>query len=268
MNSFQHHHESLSLFAVNNPRTGNILQKDLSRPFRSRVTKVSSKSREKIMNRKGQYFLLDKIQNRIEFGLTTELITKLTPKASRRVVEKFIGDESRVASMLWDPKLMKKIDKQTYRLQLKPLSFLTLSLSPSVDVIMWVEDKMLHVSSSNETLSESDKTPVFYLESIGFDPNIKILPGVGITPRSLNINIETVGSLQVTQDGEGLQGKIGFVTTGKLPGPFLLLPDQALKRASELISNTVKLFIVRTFEKSVINEFSNFFSEEKRKGLI
>jgi len=268
MNSFQHHHESLSLFAVNNPRTGNILQKDLSRPIRSRVNKVSSKSREKIMNRKGQYFLLDKIQNRIEFGLTTELITKLTPKASRRVVEKFIGDESRVASMLWDPKLMKKIDKQTYRLQLKPLSFLTLSLSPSVDVIMWVEDKMLHVSSSNETLSESDKTPVFYLESIGFDPNIKILPGVGITPRSLNINIETVGSLQVTQDGEGLQGKIGFVTTGKLPGPFLLLPDQALKRASELISNTVKLFIVRTFEKSVINEFSNFFSEEKRKGLI
>jgi len=223
--------------------------------------------RKNILNRKGNRFYLDKVKNIIEFGLSAELVTNLTPQAPRRFIEKFVQDEDRIASSLWDSKLRKKIGKQTYRLQLRPLKFVTLQLEPSVDMVMWVEEKNVQTTVTTSKNINNDTTPVFYLQSIGFDPNLQLLPGVGFNSESLNINIETCGSMQVSRNGSGLEGKIGFVTSGKLPVPLLLLPESVLKSAADLLSNTVKVFIIQTFEKSVIKEYQNFYREEKSKSM-
>merc|ERR1712157_67620 len=104
-------------------------------------------------------------------------------------------------------------------------------------------------------------TPVFYLQSIDFDPNIQLVPGLNIDSKTLSIDIKVVGSMEVSSNGKGVTGKIGFVSSGYLPPPLRLLPDSALKSATSLINMTVKNFAVKSFQRGAKLEYQKFIKE-------
>mmetsp|Transcript_11296 Transcript_11296/g.17317 ORF Transcript_11296/g.17317 Transcript_11296/m.17317 type:complete len:134 (+) Transcript_11296:1-402(+) len=131
------------------------------------------------------------------------------------------------------------------------LQFVTLQLQPSVDMRMWTKPR-------------KDGSPVFYIQSVGFEPNIEVLPGIGIDANSLGIVIEVVGQLAPTPDGTGVAGKIAFQTSGKLPPAFLILPEAVIKAASDAINNTITKFAIESFEKGAKSKYAEFLQAREK----
>jgi len=139
--------------------------------------------------------------------------------------------------------MIRELGQNVYRLQLMKLRFVTIELAPWVDVKMW-----------------NDEHGRFLLESIGFDPNVQILPGVNILSDQLGIDV--VGLLGVSESGTGLKGRIGFQSSGDLPLPLRIVPEMVLKQATNLINREVSNFAVRSFERGAVKEYERFLNSE------
>lgn len=206
----------------------------------------SERERQTILSRNGEHFKLDRMRGNIEFGSSSRIQTILDG-ADEAAVKRWLSDDKQIAMSIWDPKLIKEVDPKVYRLKLMKLMFVTIQLSPHVDVRMYEEGG----GSS------------FKLESVAFDPNIQILPGVGVSADQLGILIDVVGELYPSRDGKGVDGKIGFVTKGELPPPMRLLPEQALKSSLSTINRTITNFAISNFQRGARDKFREFLLAER-----
>jgi hypothetical protein len=212
----------------------------------------TTRERNTILDRNGEYFTLDRFSGKIQFG-SSSLIRTTLDDASMPLIEKWLSNDKAIAMSIWDEKLIQEVEPQVYRLKLMTLMFVTIQLSPHVDVRMWTDTNNNNSGGSNI---------VFKLESIGFDPNIQILPGVGVNADSLGILIDVVGELYPSRDGRAVEGKIGFVTSGELPPPMRLLPEQALKGSLSTINKTITNFAVKSFKDGARRKFAQFLRDE------
>lgn len=201
-----------------------------------------SKNREKILSRSGSHFQLNRFSGRVEFGSTANLVTSL-PNAD--MVSEWLSDEKRVAMSIWDEKLITDLGDNKYRMELMTLQFVTIQLAPKVDNIMWTE-------------RDANGNPVFKLQSEGFDPNIQVLPGMNVPASQLGLDIEVVGELKPSRNGQGVEGKIGFQTSGNLVFGMNLLPEPALKTASNVICKTISDFAIASFQKGCRQNYQDF----------
>eukprot|EP00978_Attheya_sp_CCMP212_P006809 scaffold15840_cov43-Attheya_sp.AAC.1 len=230
---------------------------------------AKKKEREAILNRNGEYFRLDRMRGKIEFGRTVNLVTNFNKDASNQEsIATWLEDERRVATSIWDPNLMTELGDSMYQLQLMTLRFVTIQLSPSVDVQMWI-DVEEQQSNDNDNASGSGSgllsLPAFKLQSVSFDPNVQIFPGIGLTAEQLGIEISVVGELRPSADGRGVTGQIGFVSGGDLPPPLRLAPEGLLKTASRTISKTVADFAVQSFQDGASAKYREFMIQQQQQ---
>jgi hypothetical protein len=208
--------------------------------------------RKVLLARNGPHFLLERMKGSIEFGATANLVTQLDNKATAKDdIMVWLQDERSLALSIWDKKLMKEMGDSVYRLQVMPLRFVTISMSPWVDVRM------------KTAIDPATQQPVFTVQSVNFDPNIELMPGMRISAQSLGVVIEVAGELRPSADGKGVTGCIAFQTKGKLPPPMRLLPEPALKAASDTINQTIVNFAVKNFEKGAGEMYRDFKSKEQ-----
>lgn len=217
-------------------------------------TKIGTgKRRKELLTRKGPYFKLNKQSGKIEFGATANLLTQLEPddEPNFELICDWLRDEKGLALSIWDESMTTDKGNSVYRLSVMPLQFVTLKVNPWVDMEM------------KTLMGKSNGKPIFCLQSINFDPNIELLPGVKFDSKSLNIIIEVAGQLKPTNDGKGVIGAIAFQTTGTLSPPLRLLPDAALQAASDTINDTVVQFAVKSFQKGAKAKY-----KEAKQGLL
>ncbi|KAL7526175.1 hypothetical protein ACHAWF_004609 [Thalassiosira exigua] len=232
---------SLARSASRRPTLGSEL---FARPSGARKS-WTARERDEILGRDGEYFKLDRMRGDISFGSSSRIRTILDG-SDEALVRRWLSNDEQIAMSIWDPKLIKEVEPKVYRLNLMTLMFVTIQLSPHVDMKMW-----------------TDENGSFNLESVAFDPNIQILPGVGVSADSLGILIDVVGELYPSKDGRGVEGKIGFVTSGELPPPMRLLPEPALKSSLSTINRTITNFAVSSFQKGARTKFRQFLKEER-----
>lgn len=205
----------------------------------------SARERDAILGRDGEYFKLDRMRGKIEFGSSSRIQTSFDG-SDEASVRRWLADDEQIAMSIWDPKLIREVEPKVYRLKVMTLMFVTIQLSPHVDVRMW-----------------TDEGGSFNLESVAFDPNIQLLPGIGVSADSLGISIDVVGELYPSKDGKGVDGKIGFVTSGELPPPMRLLPEPVLKSSLSTINRTISNFAVSSFQNGARTKFSQFLQSER-----
>lgn len=215
--------------------------------------------RKELLKRNGPYFSLDKFSGEIEFGAATKLVTDLSksPGVDRASIEEWLGDNDGkgLALSIWDENLMTAMPNSVYRLQTMPLKFVTLELQPSVDLQMWTQP-------AGKNRAGRQLPPIFKLNSIAFETNLRLLPGLGIiSSESLGIVIEVAGDLRPSEDGKGVTGTISFQTKGLLPPPLRILPQNALKLAADAINDTIVQFAVASFEEGAIKKYDEFMRE-------
>lgn len=212
----------------------------------------ASKNRDIILRREGTHFKLNRFSGRVEFGSTANLITSFD-NADMKSVQMWLSDEKQVAMSIWDEKLIRDLGNNMYRLKLMKLQFVTITLAPEVDNRMWTEQ-------------DTSLGPVFKLQSMGFDPKIQLAPGLNIPASSLKIDIEVVGELKACKNGKGVEGKIAFLSSGDLPPPLRLLPEPALKAASDTICKTVSDFAIKSFQMGARNKYREFLLSSSRSS--
>jgi len=231
------------------------------------VVKLSPKERAvrtKLLDgsKNGPFFKLDRFGGKIEFGATANLVTTLAGANSQNLQE-WIQDERRIAMSIWDKDLIREKPNNVFELKVMTLQFVTIQLAPSVDIRMW---------SQPPSASSSSEVPQFLMQSVSFDPNIQLLPGIGMSAKDLGIQIEVVGELQPTQDGKGVEGKITYRSTGLLPPPMRLLPEVAIKTAVNTISDTVTSFAISNFQKGdariTCKEFLELIELESKTKIL
>ena len=207
--------------------------------------------RKELLARKGPFFLLERMKGTIEFGATANLVTQLDNKASAKDdITLWLQDERGLALSIWDKKLIKEMGDSVYRLQIMPLRFVTMSMQP------WVDVRMI------TTIDPATQEPIFTVQSINFDPNIEIMPGMRINAATLGVLIEVAGELRPSATGKGVTGCIAFQTKGKLLPPLRLLPEPALKAASDTINQTIVNFVVQNFQKGATEMYQDFQRKE------
>ena len=183
-------------------------------PFKNPTQLFASKKtwtkreRETILSRNGEYFKLNRMSGKISFGSSSRIQTTFDG-ADEASVRRWLSNDEQIAKSIWDPKLIKVIEPKVYRLKIMTLMFVTIQLAPHVDVRMYTDESK----------------GSFNLESVAFDPNIQILPGIGLNAKDLGILIDVVGELYPSKDEIGVDGKIGFVTSGELPPPMRYVYD-------------------------------------------
>ena len=212
----------------------------------TQLASYASKSRDIILKRDGTHFKLNRFSGKVEFGSTANLVTTFENSDMESICD-WLSDERRVALSIWDENLIKELGQSTYRLELMKLQFVTIQLAPKVDNKMWIE-------------KDANGLPVFKLQSIDFDPNIELLPGLNVPAESLGIQIEVVGELKPSKDGKGVEGRIGFVSGGELPPPMRLLPEPVLKSATNLICKTVSEFAIMSFQNGARSQYKDYLS--------
>jgi Protein of unknown function (DUF1997) len=232
-------------------RKGGQQQAELQRQGRRRI----------LLSRTGPHFQLNRFTGQIEFGATAQLTTKLTDDATEKErrtneIDTWLKDERGMAMSIWDEKLTTDLGNHVYRLQIMTLQFVTLQLSPSVDVRM----KTVMMGDAN---NKQQQQPVFSLDSVNFDPNIEFLPGMKISAESLGIVIEVAGEMRALPNGNGVSGRISFQTSGSLPPPMRILPDAVLKAASDSINETVANFAIASFQRGARAQFRAFLQKQQ-----
>jgi hypothetical protein len=212
---------------------------------------LSDERRKVLLTRKGPYFQIDRTKNLIEFGATANLVTDLVlggeaADSIAATISDWLLDEQGLALSIWDPKLTTEMGNNVYRLQTMSLQFVTIQLAPTVDLEM-------------KTILPDGGAPTFMLKSVGFDPNIQILPGMRFDASSLGIVIETAGILRQSTSREGsVAGLIAFQTTGQLPAFLRIVPEAVLRAASDSINQTIVKFAVDNFQTGAKRNFQQF----------
>eukprot|EP00536_Pseudo-nitzschia_multiseries_P007985 jgi/Psemu1/305373/fgenesh1_kg.194_\ len=236
----------------------------LKAALKSKQTPEQKARRKELLKRDGPYFQLDKLSGSIEFGAATKLVTDLSQSkdCSKESIEEWLSDSDGkgLALSIWDESLMEVLPNSVYRLQTMPLKFVTLELQPSVDLQMWTQP-------SGKNRAGRLLPPIFKLNSVGFETNLRLLPGMGVvSSESLGIFIEVAGDLRPSEDGKGVTGTISFQTKGVLPGPLRLLPQSALKVAADSINEKIVELAVASFEKGAIGKYVEFMQQRSAKA--
>lgn len=206
-------------------------------------------------NPDGDIFKLNPFSGRIEFGNAGSAAIKLD-NGDEESITRWLKDVKQVALSIWDTDMIKELGNDVFQLDLMTLQLVTIQLKPSVDVKMWTEEI--------DTVDGGKRT-VFKLQSVGFDPNIQVLPFVGVPDDALKLEVEVAGELYVDKDGKGLSGRIGFISTGNLPPPMRMVPEPVLRAAITTINRTVSAFAILGFERGVTQNFSKYLLSAKTR---
>ena len=214
--------------------------------------------RKELLKRDGNHFQLDRLGGTVEFGAAANLVTELEDSDDNlELIETWLAkDDGRgLALSIWDENLLTEQGNGVFRLQTMPLQFVTLQLQPAVDVQMWTQP-------SGRNKAGRLLPPIFKMHSLGFEPNLQILPGMSITAESLGLVLEVVGDLRPTVDGKGVTGKICFQSKGALPPPLSLVPESALKLAAQTINDQVVKFAISSFQKGARQKYTEYKAQQ------
>ncbi len=161
-------------------------------------------------------------------------------------IQHYLRQPQRLVHALVDTSRIQQITDEVFRLKMRPLTFLSLSIQPTVDMRVWAE--------SNGTI---------YLRSVGCE----IVGFEYINQRfSLNLN----GNLSPYQlsTGTRLQGRADLEVQVDLPPPFSFTPKPILEATGNGLLKSVLLTVKQRLLHQLLADYRHWVvSQTKDKGL-
>ena len=135
-------------------------------------------------------------------------------------IQHYLRQPQRLVNALVDRSQIEQLSDEVFRIKMRPLTFMTLSIQPTVDLRVWAEP--------NGTI---------YLQSVACE-----IRGVEYINRRFALNLQ--GYLSPCQmNGKGLTGKADLNVQVELPLPFSLTPMPILEAAGSSLLRSVLLTI-------------------------
>jgi len=155
-------------------------------------------------------------------------------------IQHYLRQPQRLVNALVDPSRIEQLSEENFRLKMRPLAFMTLSIQPTVDLRVWAE--------SNGTI---------HLQSVGCE-----IRGVEYIDQRFALNLK--GYLSPCQtNGGSLTGKADLEVQVELPFPFSLTPTPIIEAAGNGLLKSVLLTIKQRLLHQLLVDYSRWVSDTK-----
>ncbi|MBD2503564.1 DUF1997 domain-containing protein [Anabaena azotica] len=157
------------------------------------------------------------------------MLTKFTASLSVEIavpeqpipIQHYLRQPQRLVNALVDQKRIRQLSEEVFRLKMRPLSFMSLSIQPTVDMRVWAE--------SNGTI---------YLRSVGCE-----ILGFEYINQRFSLNLRGYLSPYQSKTGTRLEGKADLEVQVDLPPPFSLTPKPILETTGNGLLKSVLLTV-------------------------
>jgi hypothetical protein len=178
---------------------------------------------------------------------------ELTVREEPIPIQHYLRQPHRLIKALVDPSRIEQLGHECFRLKMRPLQFLTLSIQPVVDMHVW---------------ATTDGT--IHLESVSCEIR-------GVEYINQRFNLKLVGRLApVCIEGvTHLQGKADLEVQVELPPPFLLTPKALLEATGNGLLRSILLTIKQRLMHQLLSDYRKWaltqaenLSSQEASGLL
>ncbi len=158
-------------------------------------------------------------------------------------IQHYLRQPQRLVNALMDPSRTEQLDEDCFRLKMRPLSFMMLSIQPIVDMQIWAD--------SNGTI---------HLRSLNCE-----LRGIEYLNRRFSLKL--IGTLcpQQVRGKTRLVGKADLMVKVELPPPFLLTPAPILEATGNGLLKSVLLTIKQRLMHNLLADYRTWAKVENRQ---
>ncbi|WGV26421.1 DUF1997 domain-containing protein [Halotia branconii] len=161
-------------------------------------------------------------------------------------IQHYLRQPQRLVNTLVDSRRIQQLSKEVFRLKMRPLTFMSLSLQPTVDMKVWAE--------SNGTI---------FLRSVGCE-----ILGFEYVNQRFALNLQGHLSPYQFNTGTRLQGKADLEVQVELPLPFSLTPKPLLEATGNGLLKSVLLTIKQRLLHQLLADYRHWvISQTKEKAL-
>lgn len=169
----------------------------------------------------------------------SQSVELLVPEAPVAIAH-YLENPQRIVKALGDPTRIEKLNKNTYRLRMRPLKFFMLKIEPTVDMNIWVTpDGRLHLKSSNCELR-------------------------GIETINEHFQLDLSGTMEACQVGKTtyLKGGAELGLQIFLPPPFTMMPKSLLQSTGNNLLGSVLLKMKQGLMRQLLLDYYQWATDE------
>jgi hypothetical protein len=159
-------------------------------------------------------------------------------------IQHYLRQPPRLIKALVDPSRVEQIDAECFRLKMRPLSFLTLSIQPTVDMRVW--------AISNGTI---------YLQSIGCE-----IRGIEYVNQRFNLNLFGQLAPRQVDRTTHLQGYADLQVQVELPPPLWLTPKPILETTGNGLLRSVLLTIKQRLMHQLLSDYRAWVAAQEAQA--
>ncbi|MBD2345032.1 DUF1997 domain-containing protein [Anabaena subtropica] len=162
-------------------------------------------------------------------------------------IQHYLRQPQRLVNALVDQRRIQQLSEEVFRLKMRPLSFMSLSIQPTVDMRVW--------SESNGTI---------YLRSVGCE-----ILGFEYINQRFSLNLRGYLSPYHLNTGTRLEGRADLVVQVDLPPPFSLTPKPILETTGNGLLKSVLLTVKQRLLHQLLVDYRQWVilqTQEKTLG--
>jgi Protein of unknown function (DUF1997) len=148
-------------------------------------------------------------------------------------IHHYLRQPQRVVNALVDSSRIQQLSEEVFRLKMRPLTFLTISLQPTVDMRVWAE------SNGN-----------ILLRSVGCE-----ILGIEYINQRFSLNLKGYLSPHHSSTGTYLQGRADLEVKVDLPPPFSFTPAPILETAGNGLLKSVLLTVKQRLLHQLLTDY-------------
>lgn len=160
-------------------------------------------------------------------------------------IQHYLRQPQRLVNALVDPSRIEQRSSEDFRLKMRPLAFMTLSIQPTADLKVWAE--------SNGTV---------HLQSVACE-----LCGVDYINQRFALNLKGQLSPYQMNGGTRLKGFANLEVQVELPPPFSLTPTPIVEAAGNGLLKSVLLTIKQRLLHQLLTDYRRWVSAQTEEEL-
>jgi hypothetical protein len=162
-------------------------------------------------------------------------------------IQHYLRQPQRLVHALVDNSRIQQLSEEVFRLKMRPLSFMSVSLQPTVDMRVWAE------ANGN-----------IYLRSVGCE-----ILGIEYINQRFDLNLKGYLSPSQLSTGTCLQGKADLEVKVELPPPFSFTPKPILEATGNGLLKSVLLTVKQRLQHQLLADYRRWvITQTQEQALI
>ena len=179
---------------------------------------------------------------RFTASLCVEIVVPEQPVA----IHHYLRQPQRLVSTLVEPSRIEGLGAEHYRLKMRPLSFMMLSIQPTVDLKVW--------ATANGTI---------HLQSVGCE-----IRGVEYINQRFNLDLQGYLAPEQINGETRLKGKADLKVEVELPMPLSMMPSSLLEATGNGLLKSVLLTIKQRLLHQLLADYRNWVNAQVEQAKM